>query len=135
MSRFAMFLILVVCGVILLAASPVMFWWMWDGYYAPRAEQAVAAASNVLARGETPPNVTFYPTVDRSALGRSFASGWRVSGHDAILLSLNGCEIKVRVHGDGQYNFDANRFDGSWHLTCCSHWSEEEIRERETSRR
>ena len=62
-------------------------------------------------------------------------SGWRVSGHDAILLSLNGYEIKVRVHGDGQYNFDANRFDGSWHLTCCSHWSEEEIRERETSRR
>ncbi len=135
MSRFAIFRILVVGGILLLAASPAIFWQGWNGHYAPRAERAVADASNALARGETPANIRFYSAVDRSALSRSLSRGWRVSGHDAIGLSLNGYEIKVRVAGDGQYNFDASRFGDSWQLMCCSHWSEEDIRGREASRR
>ncbi len=134
MWRFICFLILISVGVLLLAACPVIFWQIWDGYHAPQAEEAVAAASKALARGEVPPNVLFYASVDRRALSRAFAPGWHISGHDAIGLSLNGYEIKVRVLGDGQYNFDASRFDGSWHLTCCSHWSEEDILDREAKR-
>jgi hypothetical protein len=118
----------------LVVASPAIFWQVWDGHYAPQAERAVADASSALAHGETPRNTSFYPTVDRAALSRSFSRGWHLSGHDAIGLSLNGYEIKVRVAGDGQYNFDASRSDGSWYLSCCTHWSEEDIRDREARR-
>ena len=134
MSRFVILLILAVCGVGLLPLLLAIFWRLWDGYWAPRAEQAVAVAANALARGETPRNVTFDSTIDRSALSRSFASGWHVSGHDEIGLFLNGYEIRVRVPGDGQYNFDAFRSQGSWHLICCAHASEEEMRAGEAAR-
>ncbi len=130
MKRIIVFPILIFGGLLLLVASPLIFWQAWDGYWAPRAEEAVAAASKALARGDVPGNVLVYASVDRPALSKALASGFHVSGHDAIGLSLNGYEIKVRVPGDGQYNFDASRINGSWELACCSHWSEEDILSR-----
>ena len=130
-KRFAIWLVLLAAALLLLVASQVIL----DAYYIPRAERAVAVASRALARGEVPANFGFYPEVDRSALRRAFSCDWRISGYDAIGWGPGGYEIKVRVVGDGQYNFDASHSNGSWQLMCCGHWSEEDIRERETRRR
>src|SRR5689334_19775954 len=109
MKRFAICLVLATAAILLLVASAMIL----DASCIPRAKRAVVVASRALAHGEVAANVGFYPTVDRSALRRAFGRDWHISGYDAIGWGPGGYEIKVRVTGDGQYNFDASHSNGS----------------------
>jgi hypothetical protein len=93
------------------------------------AEAAVSAAAAGLARGQLLHQVTFNDAIDRAALTEAFASGWHISRSKPAGVGLNTYEVMVRVPTHGQYNFTAQRLDGQWHVGCCSHLTESELRD------
>jgi hypothetical protein len=94
------------------------------------AKAAVGAAAAGLAHGQLPPHTEVEASTDRVALRNAFASHWQISHCKPAGIGFNAYEVMVRVPGDGQYNFNAHRLDGEWHVWCCGHLTESELRDR-----
>ncbi len=127
MKRALIFLAIVFGCILLLLASPLIFWRLWDGYHAPRARRAVAAAVDHLVHGEVVPQLHLRPSVSQAELSQAFSAGYTVVRHDPIGMFLNAYEVMVRASGGDQYNFDAYKLHGEWQLDCCTHVSAEEL--------
>lgn len=131
MKRFTISFTIVVAAVLLVVASPMIFWRIWDGYHAPQARHAVAAAVEALVRGDVVPQLHLRQEVSQADLSQAFSAGYKVVKDDPIGLTLNGYEVLVRVRSGDQYNFDVYKAHGEWQLDCCSHSSADETRARQ----
>jgi hypothetical protein len=101
---------------------------VYQEYWLRGAERAVVAAAQGLARGEEVQRLKLAEFVQGPDLAHAFGSGFQVSGFDNIGVGFRAYEVKLRVANGDQYNFDAYYLDGAWQLSCCTKWSEPELR-------
>jgi hypothetical protein len=101
---------------------------LYREYWLRGAQRAVVSAAQALARGEEVPRLKLHEFAHAPDLAGAFGSGFRVSGFDNIGLGFRAYEVKLRVANGDQYDFDAYYLDGAWQLSCCTKWSQSELR-------
>lgn len=110
--------VIVVAGVVLAAFAALAG---YTSYWEKGAENAVAGAAHAIAEGRTLPGLDVEPEV-AATVAAALRGGYDVVGFDNIGFGFRAYEVKVRVRGGDQYNFDAIHGENGWGVSCCHHF-------------